>query len=141
MSVETHKNTIRVMLDTNVLLSALLFPSLRMNTLIERIITKYQLVLSSFVVEELMNVISLKFPGKETVVDFLLQQLPYEYVVTPQYPEPGLFSIRDETDYPVLYSAIVEDVDVLVSGDKDFSGLGLKKPDIVTPAEFLEKYN
>jgi predicted nucleic acid-binding protein len=82
----------------------------------------------------------LKFPDKETVVDFLLEQLPYEYVVTPQRPKPGLFSIRDETDYPVLYSAIVENVDVFVSGDKDFTGLGLKKPDIVTPAEFLQKY-
>jgi putative PIN family toxin of toxin-antitoxin system len=128
------------MLDTNVLLSALLFPSQRMNVLIERIVSKYQLVLSSFIIEELMEVICLKFPDKESVVDFLLQQLPYEYVVTPQFPEPGLFSIRDETDYPVLYSAIVEDVDVFVSGDKDFTGLGLKKPDVVTPAEFLEKY-
>jgi putative PIN family toxin of toxin-antitoxin system len=140
MSVETNKNTIRVMLDTNVLLSALLFPSQRMNTLIERIVSKYQLVLSSFIIEEFMEVICLKFPDKESVVDFLLQQLPYEYVVTPQFPKPGLFSIRDETDYPVLYSAIVDDVDVFVSGDKDFTGLGLKKPDVVTPAEFLEKY-
>jgi predicted nucleic acid-binding protein len=128
------------MLDTNVLLSALLFPSQRMNTLIERIVSKYQLVLSSFISEEFMEVICLKFPDKESVVDFLLQQLPYEYVVTPQFPKPGLFSIRDETDYPVLYSAIVDDVDVFVSGDKDFTGLGLKKPDVVTPAEFLEKY-
>jgi hypothetical protein len=62
MSVETNKNTIRVMLDTNVLLSALLFPSQRMNTLIERIVSKYQLVLSSFIIEEFMNVVSLKFP-------------------------------------------------------------------------------
>jgi putative PIN family toxin of toxin-antitoxin system len=128
------------MLDTNVLLSALLFPSQWMNALIERIVSKYQLVLSSFIVEELRNVVSLKFPDKEAVVDFLLEQLPYEYVVTPQRPKPGLFSIRDETDYPVLYSAIVENVDVFVSGDKDFTGLGLKKPDIVTPAEFLQKY-
>ncbi len=128
------------MLDTNGPLSALLFPSQWMNALIERIDSKYQLVLSSFIVEELGNVVCLKFPDKEAVVDFLLEQLPYEYVVTPQRPKPGLFSIRDETDYPVLYSAIVENVDVFVSGDKDFTGLGLKKPDIVTPAEFLQKY-
>ena len=62
MSVETHNNTIRVMLDTNVHLSALLFPSQRMNALIERIESKYQLVLSSFIIKEFMDVICLKFP-------------------------------------------------------------------------------
>lgn len=51
-----------------------------------------------------------------------------------------LFSIRDPADYPVLYSAIVEDVDVLISGDKDFAEVEVDKPEIVTPAEFIEKY-
>jgi hypothetical protein len=62
MFAETNKKTIRVMLDSNVFLSALLFPSLRMNALIKRIEKKYQLTLSSFVIEELKNVVSLKFP-------------------------------------------------------------------------------
>ena len=37
----------RVMIDTNVLLSALLFPNRQMNTLIEKITTEHQLILSS----------------------------------------------------------------------------------------------
>jgi predicted nucleic acid-binding protein len=53
------------MIDTNVLLSALLFPSRQMNTLIEKITTEHQLVLSSYVVDELMNVTRRKFKGKE----------------------------------------------------------------------------
>jgi hypothetical protein len=43
-------------------------------------------------------------------------------------------------DYPVLYSAITEDVDIFVMGDKDFDGLGLEKPEILSPAEFLERH-
>lgn len=130
----------RVMIDTNVLLSALLFPGRQMNTLIEKITTEHQLVLSSYVVDELMNVTRRKFKRKEQAVDSLLSRLPYELVYTPEHPEPGLFDIRDEMDYPVLYSAITEDVDVFITGDKDFDGLGLEKPEILSPAEFLEKY-
>ena len=54
--------------------------------------------------------------------------------------EPGLFKIRDEKDYPVLYTAIAEDVDILITGDKDFSEVSIERPDILTPAEFIEQY-
>lgn len=130
----------RVMIDTNVLLSALLFPGQRMNALIDKITTEHQLVLSSYVVDELMNVTRRKFKGKEEAVDLLLSQLPYELVYTPKQPKPGLFEIRDEKDYPVLYSAITEDVDVFITGDRDFDGLELERPEIISPAGFLEKY-
>jgi predicted nucleic acid-binding protein len=73
-------------------------------------------------------------------VDLLLSQLPYELVYTPEQPECGLFEIRDEKDYPVLYSAITESVDVFITGDKDFEGLELERPEIITAAGFLEKF-
>jgi putative PIN family toxin of toxin-antitoxin system len=130
----------RVMIDTNVLLSALLFPGQRMNALIDKITSEHQLVLSSYVVDELMNVTRRKFKSKVDAVDLLLSQLPYELSYTPKQPKPGLFEIRDEKDYPVLYSAITEDVDVFITGDRDFDGLDLEKPEIISPAGFLEKY-
>ena len=36
---------------------------------------------------------------------------------------------------------IIEDVDVLVTGDKDFSDVEIEKPEILTPAQFLKKYS
>jgi len=128
------------MIDTNVLISALLFPSQQMNKLIYIITTEHQLALSSYVVDELLNVTRRKFESKIEAVDLLLSQLPYELVYTPKQPKPGLFEIRDEKDYPVLYSAIIEGVDVFITGDKDFDGVDLEKPEIVSPAGFLEKY-
>jgi len=128
------------MIDTNVLISALLFPSQQMNKLIYIITTEHQLVLSSYVVDELLNVTRRKFESKIEAVDLLLSQLPYELVYTPKQPKQGLFEIRDEKDYPVLYSAIIEGVDVFITGDKDFDGVDLEKPEIVSPAGFLEKY-
>lgn len=37
----------------------------------------------------------------------------------PDTLEEGLFNIRDIKDYPVLYTAIIENVDILITGDKD----------------------
>ncbi|MCL2201762.1 MAG: putative toxin-antitoxin system toxin component, PIN family [Oscillospiraceae bacterium] len=130
----------RVMLDSNVLFSALLFPGETMNRLMSKVTSEHQLVLSSYVVNEILDVTHRKFPNKVLVVDRLLSQLPYELVYTPEQPEPGLFEIRDVKDYPVLYSAIAESVDIFVTGDKDFDEVDIERPKIVTPAYFVEKY-
>lgn len=130
----------RVMLDTNVLISALLFPSERMDRMLQCILERHRLVLSSFVVEELAFVVQRKFPAKAKSVDALLSGTSFELVYTPKELESGLFEIRDRKDYPVLYTAIVEDVDVLVTGDKDFSEVDVERPEILTPAGFMERY-
>lgn len=128
------------MLDTNVLISALLFPGSKVDSLMNCIFTKYQLVLSSYVVEELKNVVKRKFPNKEQVINKLLVAMSYEFVYTPSDLEEGLFDIRDIKDYPVLYTAIIEDVDILITGDKDFKSIDIEKPEIMTPTEFVEYY-
>ena len=130
----------RVMIDTNILVSALVFPGRSMDALMEALATEHRLVLPSCVLDELLDVVSRKFPGKEEAVDLFLSQLPYELVYTPRHIQSGLFPLRDEDDYPVLYSAVAEDVDVFVTGDRDFEDVDLDRPEILTPAQFLEKY-
>lgn len=49
----------------------------------------------------------------------------------------NLFQIRDESDYPILYTAILEDVDILITGDKDFLDIEIERPEILTPAQFF----
>jgi len=130
----------KVMLDTNVLISLLLFPNARMNAMMEKIFTEHKLVLSSFVVNELKEVVRRKFPRQEKTVDRLLQKMSYDLVYTPDEMDETLFAIRDAKDYPVLYTAILEDVDVLITGDKDFAGVEIEKPEILTPSDFIAKY-
>ena len=130
----------KIMLDTNVLLSALLFPSERMNRMMRCIFEDHRLVLSSFVVEELRFVVNRKFPAKLNAIDRLLTSMSYEFVYTPQRLDEGLFEIRDPKDYPVLYTAITEAVDVLITGDKDFADIDIERPEILTPAAFVLKY-
>ena len=128
------------MLDTNVLISALLFPGSKINAMMNCIFTQHQLVLSSYVVDELKRVVKRKFPQKENAINKLLMLMSFDYVYTPNDIEGGLFELCDEKDYPVLYTAIIEDVDVLITGDKDFSDIDIERPEIMTPTDFIEKY-
>ncbi len=122
------------------LISLLLFPNPRMNAMIELIFTEHELVLSSFVVSELKDVVQRKFPTKVKAVDRLLLKMSYDLVYTPEEMDETMFRIRDAKDYPVLYTAIIEDVDVLITGDKDFTDIEIEKPAIMTPADFMAKY-
>ncbi|MBQ2275685.1 MAG: putative toxin-antitoxin system toxin component, PIN family [Lachnospiraceae bacterium] len=130
----------RIMVDTNVLISLLVFSSEKMNQMMECIFLKHRLVLSSYIVEELKEVVKRKFPNKIGVIDSLLAKMSYEYVYTPDLIDETLFEIRDVKDYPVLYTAILEDVDILVTGDRDFGEVKVEKPKIMIPSEFVRKY-
>ena len=59
----------RIMLDTNVLISSIIFKSKIMNELIAAILKDHRLVLSSFVIEELKNVVQRKFKGRVAELD------------------------------------------------------------------------
>lgn len=130
----------RIMIDTNVLISALLFPSVRMTKLFENIVINHTMVLSSYVIDELHMVVERKFPNKMEIVERLLQRMSYELVYTPKTIGKKILSIRDVKDYPVIFTAILEDVDVLITGDRDFDDLNLEHPEILTPAAFMERY-
>ena len=130
------------MVDTNVLVSLLIFSSKKMNQMLEYIFVEHELVLSSYIVEELKDVVKRKFPKKMVVIDTLLAKMNYEYVYTPDIMDITLFEIRDIKDYPVLYTAILEDVDIFITGDSDFfENVNIEKPEILTPTEFMEKYD
>ncbi len=131
---------LRIMLDTNILISASVFRSHTMNQIMTYVHDCHTLVISSYVMEELYEVIKRKFPGKIQNVEEFFSGIRYEYVHTPLNFDKKDLYIRDVKDYPVLYSAVTENIDILITGDKDFSELGMEKPEILTPAEFIKKY-
>lgn len=130
----------RIAIDTNVLLSAIIFANDWTNKLMRAIIEKHRLVLPSFVIEELNDVVERKFAGKQEAVERFLSKLPFEMLYTPHEMKRDVFQIRDEKDYPVLYTAIIGDVDIFITGDKDFLDVDIEKPIILTPVQFLKKY-
>lgn len=105
--------------------------------MLEYIIEKHDLLISSFVIEELFAVVERKFPTKRNDVDLFLSNLAYELVYTPHNMPGNIFEIRDMNDYPVLYTAIVENVDIFITGDKDFIDVNIETPKVMTPTEFI----
>ena len=134
----------KIMLDTNILISAVAFNSISISKLMEVITNKKKLttILCSYVIDESYEVVSRKFPTKTNNLKKLLFGLRYESFDTPEVlPDHDFFTIRDMKDEKVLYSAILADVDILITGDKDFSDVNIERPEICTPFEFLEKYS
>jgi putative PIN family toxin of toxin-antitoxin system len=129
------------MLDTNILISSGIFSGERFSALTIRIADEFKIVLSSRIIDELRMVMDLKFPHKRDALDRFLSRLNYELAYTPNEIDEEIYpKIRDKKDYPILASAIIANVDVFITGDKDFKGLDLKRPVIMTVAEFAAKY-
>lgn len=133
----------RVMVDANVILSAVVFGSPNMLRIIEHASSEgNELVLSTWVLGEVRKVVAKKWPNRTGSIETLMLALRYELVQTPPNDEIewGLFDIRDPMDYPVLYSAVFADVDVFVTGDRDFLGVDVGKPAILTPADYVRTF-
>lgn len=129
----------RIMVDTNVLISASLFPKSRLGQAIKPLSDKHTIVLCTTIIDELHDVYNRKFPDKLYALEQFLKEFSFETVYTPKISE-NVPQVRDRKDTPILASAILEDVDVLISGDSDFSDIEIERPEILSPAGFFAKY-
>ncbi len=131
----------RVMLDTNILISAGVFAGKRLTELTIQISDEHTVVLSSRIIDELWAVINLKFPDRAPVLEQFLKHLSFEMAYTPKEIDQDIYpKVRDKKDYPILASAIIADVDIFITGDKDFEGVDLERPEIMTIAQFAQAY-
>ena len=130
----------RVMLGTNILISAFVFKSKKMKELIHKLSKKHEIIICSYTIEELKELIQTKFKVSQRDLDEFLEHFPFDLVYSPTSVENKLFEIRDKDDYIILHTAIIEDVDIFITGDKDFDDVHLDKPKIMNSTEFLEKY-
>jgi len=48
--------------------------------------------------------------------------------------------IRDSKDKPILAAALISDVDMIITGDKDFLEIDIERPEIISHLDFWEKY-
>ncbi len=130
----------RVMLDTNILISSFIFKSSKINELINELSKNHEIVICSYVIDELKELISSKFIKKEECLDNFLKEFPYDLVYSPTNVDRKVFEIRDDDDYIILYTAIIENVDILITGDKDFFDIKIDRPEIMTVNDFLKRY-
>ena len=123
----------RVMIDTNVIVSAIYNPKSKPAEVLRHVCEKYELVLCDYIIAECYDVIMRKFPQHTPVFNKLLAMLGYELVAAPRKG----FEMSDPKDSPILNSAIIADVDVIISGDKHFLALDIERPQILSPSEYF----
>lgn len=131
----------KVMLDTNILVSAFVFNSKKLNELIYKLSIEHEIIICTYTITELNELIKTKFKVSPNSLDQFLEEFPFTLVYSPPNVEHKLFDIRDEDDYIILHTAIIENVDIFITGDKDFDDITIKHPKIMTVNKFLENYS
>jgi len=130
----------RVMIDSNIIISALVFKSSNMAKVIESICARQELCIASCCIDEVRDVMGAKFNNADGRLDEFFGSLPFTLVQTPDKLGAPLFEIRDNKDYAILYTAIIGQIDIFITGDKDFSSVKVDRPEIMHPLDYLELY-
>jgi putative PIN family toxin of toxin-antitoxin system len=124
----------KIMLDTNVLISALIFGGKAgklLNLLFE---SEHELYVSDYIDSEFKAKLDMKWPDKSEKVYKLYHQLNINFCTS---TTEKLGELRDKKDIPVLSDAIYHNIDLILSGDKDFLESEIDHPLIYSPSMLL----
>lgn len=139
--MKSTKKIIRVFIDTNILISGIIFKGNEHKILNLCIKKKINLLLSEYVIKEAHRVFSKKFPEHLYLLKNTLDILNYELIKIPKKEEikKHTYLTKDITDLPIVISAINAKPDYFISGDKDFFTNKIRqKLKVVTSKEFLD---
>ncbi len=125
----------RILVDTNILFSALVFPGSKPAKALLLVADNHEMVLCDRNIMELRAVLERKAPKYLSDAEVLLAEMSYELIPAVDHAEK---LIRDAKDQPILNAAIVSDVDIILTGDKDFLSLNMKHPKCMTVTQFFE---
>ena len=135
-------NSFRVFIDTNVLISAMISETSISRYLLLLLSEKHHLIICSYTLSEVSQVLIKRFPNKVAAWDKMLVALDFELAYTPtDLTKINTPYIRDEKDLPILASAIIAQPDILVTGDYDFHTHEIREHFAVyTPSEFIQYF-
>ena len=86
-------------------------------------------------IAELRDILNRKAPKYLPDAEVLLAEMSYELIPSVEHAKK---LIRDAKDQPILNAAIVSDVDLILTGDKEFLSLDMEHPKCMTAAQFFE---
>ncbi|MEY2781417.1 MAG: hypothetical protein RL307_1121 [Pseudomonadota bacterium] len=121
--------SIRVVLDTNVVLSSLIFRSGHARGVYDSWMKgEISPLVSKDIAQELVRVLSYpKFGLSQSDQEELLADyLPYAHTVRIPHPPPIVPPCRDEMDEPFMHLAVTGRAKVLVSGDQDLLSIAVE---------------
>lgn len=125
----------KIMLDTNVLISALVFGGTPRQLLGKLLLAGHDIYVSEYVGREFADIIHLKWPEKEKKLLYVYEQMSFIHCDS---VKEELGTLRDKKDIPVLSDAIYHEMDILLTGDKDFLEADISHPLIFSPKMLLE---
>ena len=129
----------KILIDTNVLISAFVFGG-KAGCLLELLFdSHYTLLISDYVDSEFKSKLEEKWSQKAEKVYSLYHTLPFVFCESSPTQQGDL---RDKKDIPVLSDALYHEAEIILSGDKDFLEADLEKPLVYSPAmmyEFLKR--
>jgi putative PIN family toxin of toxin-antitoxin system len=130
---------VRIVFDTNVILSALLTEGLSYKVF-DLCLINHELIVSDFILDEVERVLYKKFKVKRTyvkeVINFLKGNLT---LLAPRGKPPDV--CRDKDDNSILHLAEFSKAQIIITGDFDLLDLkSYKNTEILTPREFFIKY-
>lgn len=105
----------RVVLDTNVIVSAVMLGGLPEKLLVKILSGDHVIVISPYIIEETNRILRTKFSSKPDSLK-LLNDLLKEADI--QYFEPFIHDLSDEPDNRILETAVVGKAEIIVTGDK-----------------------
>ena len=125
----------RIMLDTNVLISALVFGGKVRHILHILFHLNFAIYVSEYVDNKFKRILYEKWSDRAEQIYFRYKIM--NFIFCPS-TDKVLGTLRDEKDIPVLSDAIFNNVDILLTGDKDFLEADIDTPIIISPTELLE---
>lgn len=126
----------KIFLDTNVLMSAFIAHGICAD-IFRIILSEHELIISTYVLDELENVFDKKINLPPLQIQEILQYLNTFKVIKDHNP-PCVINLRDKDDIPVLAAALNSGADILVTGDKDLLEVTTEyNIKIINPKAFL----
>jgi putative PIN family toxin of toxin-antitoxin system len=132
---------VRVVLDTNVLVSGLAYPQSVPGRIVQQWRSgELKVALSRYILDEMVRVLP-RLP-RVTLSPEEIRDLAESFIFLADIVEPNADwnpSLRDPSDQPVLATLQTSGAEWLIIGDKDLLALATQFP-ILTPSAFWSKY-
>lgn len=136
MSLGTEESLVEVVLDTNILVSALAFGG-NPEKILRQVLDKNLIAITSPALRtELIEVLLTKFNFSSSKIKVVEELIDKNFILI--YPQQILNVVRDEDDNRVLEAAIEGGCNYIITGDKELLKLGIfRKIRIITSDQFL----
>ena len=129
-----------IMLDANIIISAILFPKSIISETIKHIVANTSIILSQYTIDEVIKVFNKKFPHRIDEMELFFEKLPHRIFPLQKIDSKKYPAIRDIDDVPVLAYAIESKADILLTGDKDFIDVKVEGMKILKPNQYKDEY-